>query len=176
VEASVWQSLKPNPGTPAAKLHELEKAVSSGHRANYRSDRWRSTKSTGIERCVECLLGAEKPGALFERVVPGSSLATSEPGLRTLVERLSGLKLGIRAAQCISGTTGAVQDTDGQCFRRRRQIRSAMGSIHQGPDQTRLGDGDEQESVSKSLPRQVNEIRQPANASLDELTKLVATW
>jgi methyl-accepting chemotaxis protein len=34
---------------------------------------------------------------------------------------------------------------------------------------------DEQESVSKSVARQVNEISSSANASLDEIDELVAT-
>jgi methyl-accepting chemotaxis protein len=54
------------------------------------------------------------------------------------------------------------------------KIRSAMAQIYQGADQTRLG-MDEQEGVSKSVARQVNEISSSANASLDEIDELVAT-
>ncbi len=89
--------------------------------------------------------------------------------IRTLVERLQGeASESVRSMNNNFSQLAAVRTLMASVSEGAEKIRSAMARIHQGADQTRLG-MDEQESVSKSVARQVNEISNSANASLDEI-------
>jgi methyl-accepting chemotaxis protein len=172
--------LETQSGHTAAKLHELEKASQDIGRITEVIDGIANqTNLLALNAAIESARAGEagRGFAVVADEVRGLARKTTESTetIRTLVERLQGeASESVRSMNNNFSQLAAVRTLMASVSEGAEKIRSAMALIHQGADQTRLG-MDEQESVSKSVARQVNEISSSANASLDEIDELVAT-
>ena len=172
--------LETQSGHTAAKLHELEKASQDIGRITEVIDGIANqTNLLALNAAIESARAGEagRGFAVVADEVRGLARKTTESTetIRTLVERLQGeASESVRSMNNNFSQLTAVRTLMASVSEGAEKIRSAMALIHQGADQTRLG-MDEQESVSKSVARQVNEISSSANASLDEIDELVAT-
>lgn len=172
--------LEAQSGHTAAKLHKLEKASQDIGRITEVIDGIASqTNLLALNAAIESARAGEagRGFAVVADEVRGLARKTTESTetIRTLVERLQGeASESVRSMNNNFSQLAAVRTLMASVSEGAEKIRSAMARIYQGADQTRLG-MDEQESVSKSVARQVNEISRSANASLEEIDELVAT-
>jgi methyl-accepting chemotaxis protein len=172
--------LETQSGHTAAKLRELEKASQDIGRITEVIDNIANqTNLLALNAAIESARAGDagRGFAVVADEVRGLARKTTESTetIRTLVERLQGeASESVRSMNSNFSQLAAVRTLMASVSEGAEKIRSAMSHIYQGADQTRLG-MDEQESVSKSVARQVNEISSSASASLEEIDALVAT-
>ncbi|HDZ36789.1 MAG TPA: methyl-accepting chemotaxis protein [Marinobacter sp.] len=164
----------------ASKLQQLEKASLDIERITETIDSIANqTNLLALNAAIESARAGEagRGFAVVADEVRNLARKTTESTdtIRTLVERLQK-----EASESVSSMNnsfaqlGAVKSLMMGVSEGAQKIRGAMTRIHEGAEQIRHG-MDEQEDVSQSVTRQVNDISGSATASLEQIDGLVTT-
>lgn len=164
----------------AGKLQQLEKASLDIERITATiDDIANQTNLLALNAAIESARAGEagRGFAVVADEVRSLAQKTTESTdtIRTLVERLQAEATeSVTSMNSSFSQLEAVRSLMAGVSEGAEKIRGAMAQIHQGADQIRHG-MDEQEDVSQSVARQVNDISASTTVSLEQIDELVTT-